>query len=88
MQGSANFAKQFLNIHKPALLLLQETRITSENSKTFFHKLYNKYSNNNDVITFVRKDIWAASVPKLQLLFSNTIIRIQGESTHFHKANL
>ena len=72
MQGASNFAiaKNFLDIHNPALLLLQETKCTPDNSSTFFHKLYNKFHSNNDVITLVRKDIKATMLQQPQLAFS------------------
>ena len=63
MQGASNFAmaKNYLDIFKPALLLLQETKCTPDNSSSFYHKLYNKFQSNNDVITLVCKDIKASS---------------------------
>ena len=41
MQGASNFAiaKNYLDIYKPALLLLQETKCTPDNSSSLYHKL-------------------------------------------------
>ena len=90
MQGSSNFpiATQFLNIHKPAILLLQETKRTPDCQQTYYHKNYANFTTNPDVITMVRKDIKASLVSQEPLPFSCTIIRVQGESTSFHLANL
>ena len=89
MQGASNFAiaKNYLDIFKPALLLLQETKCTPDNSSSFYHKLYNKFQSNNDVITLVRKDIKACMPQQPQLAFSCTILKIQGESAPIHVAN-
>ena len=42
----------------PAILCLQEPKITEDNKKQFFNKNYNTFmkTGNNDVITFIRKD--------------------------------
>ena len=60
MQGAGNWelAKQFLNSRKPAILCLQEPKITEDNKKQFFNKNYNTFmkTGNNDIITFIRKD--------------------------------
>ena len=60
MQGAGNWelAKQFLNSRKPAILCLQEPKITEDSKKQFFNKNYNIFTKtgNNNVITFIRKD--------------------------------
>ena len=90
MQGASNFAiaKNYLDIFKPDLLILQETKCTLDNSSSFYHKLYNKFQSNNDVITLVRKDIKANMLQQPQLAFSCTILKVQGESSPIHVANV
>ncbi len=66
MQGANNWeqAKQFLNQRKPAVLCLQEAKINDENRRQFQNKNYNTFfkQNNNDLITFIRKDYKAAII--------------------------
>ena len=91
MQGASNFAlaSNYLGIHKPAILVLKEIKATDENSQhSFYHKMYNTFITNNEVATLVRKDIRATLTQSFPSAFSNTILRIQGESTHFHLANI
>ena len=49
---------------------------------------YNKFQSNNDVITLVRKDIKANMLQQPQQAFSCTILKVQGESTPIHVANI
>ena len=59
MQGAINIdtAKQYLGKHKPAILALQETRLSSDNTNSFYHKDYTNFSNSPDLMLFIRKDI-------------------------------
>ena len=89
MQGAANIntAKQYLGIHKPAMLALQETRLTPENVNTFYHKDYNNFLTSNDLMTFIRKDIKTSMVNQPTLPFPFNIIKIHGENSTIHLAN-
>ena len=42
MQGACNIdiVKMFLGTHKPAILALQEARVTLDNKSTFYHNLF------------------------------------------------
>ena len=66
MQGANNWeqARQFLNQRKPAVLCLQEAKINDENRRQFQNKNYNTFfkQNNNDLITFIRKDYKATII--------------------------
>ena len=90
MQGAASFptASQYLSVHKPVLLLLQETKRNDHNHHTFYHKNYNNFTTNTDVLTMIRKDITATQIVSPDLPFSCTITKVQGKSSTFHLANI
>ena len=89
MQGATNIdiAKQYLGIHRPAILALQETRITLDNINKFHHKDYKTITTNNDLATFIRKDIKTEQIQHPDLPFACNIIKIYGENTTIHLAN-
>ena len=84
MQGACNIdtVKLFLGTHKPAILALQEACITPDNKCTFYHKLYQAFITNDDLVTFVPKDIKAELALHPPLPFSAIVLKIQGEAGH------
>ena len=89
MQGAINIdtAKQYLGKHKPAILALQETRLSSDNTNSFYHKDYTNLSNSPDLMLFIRKDIKTTPTIQPTLPFPCDIIKIQGENSFIHLAN-
>ena len=78
----------FLGTHKPAILALQEARVTLDNKSTFFHKLYQTFTQVGDLVTFVRTEIKANLIPHPPLPFSIMTMQIQGEAENFQLANI
>ena len=78
----------FLGTHKPAVLVLQEARVTLDNKSTFYHKLYQTFSQIRDLVTFVRKDFKAHLIPHPPFPFSIMALQIQGEEETFQLTNI
>ena len=78
----------FLGTHKPAILVLQEARVTLDNKSTFYHKLYQTFSQIRDLVTFVRKDFKAHLIPHPPFPFSIMALQIQGEEENFQLTNI
>ena len=89
MQEAINIdtAKQYLGKHKPAKLALQETRLSAENTNTFFHKEYTNLFTSPDLMFFIRKVIKTTVINQPTLPFPCDIIKIQGENSSIHLAN-
>ena len=85
MQGAINIdtAKQYLGKHKPAILALQETRLSPDNSNLFYHKDYANFSTSSDLMLFIRKDIKTSPANQ-----PCDIIKIQGGNSFIHLANV
>ena len=90
MQGAINIdtAKQYLGKHKPAILALQETRLSPDNSNLFYHKDYANFSTSSDLMLFIRKDIKTSPANQPTLPFPCDIIKIQGGNSFIHLANV
>ena len=93
MQGAVNIdqAIQFLNKNKPAILCLQETRLTTDNQHTFQNKYYRAFQDrtSGDIVTFIRKDIKAKLIDDIELSnISYMILEVHTEGEKIHIANV